>query len=61
VDDARDRQGNRLIFMEKGALAPAFLLSGWVTTVSGRRKTRMRLRAYRAIHEIAVWANKNRN
>jgi NitT/TauT family transport system substrate-binding protein len=53
-------KGNRLVFMEKGALAPAFLLSGWVTTRDWARKNPGPLaRFVGAIREIATWANKN--
>ncbi len=53
-------KGNRLIFMEKGALAPAFLLSGWVTTRDWVQKNPDALvRFSAAIREIAAWANKN--
>jgi NitT/TauT family transport system substrate-binding protein len=53
-------KGNRLIFMEKGALAPAFLLSGWVTTRDWTTKNPDALKRFAgAIREIAVWANKN--
>jgi NitT/TauT family transport system substrate-binding protein len=53
-------KGNRLIFMEKGALSPAFLLSGWVTTRDWIAKNPdARARFVGAIHEIAAWANKN--
>jgi NitT/TauT family transport system substrate-binding protein len=52
--------GDRLIFMEKGALAPAFLLSGWVTTRDWVAKNPDTLaRFVGAIREIAAWANKN--
>jgi NitT/TauT family transport system substrate-binding protein len=53
-------KGNRLIFMEKGALSPAFLLSGWVTTRDWTQKNPDALaRFVTAIREIAIWANKN--
>jgi NitT/TauT family transport system substrate-binding protein len=53
-------KGDRLIFMEKGALAPAFLLSGWVTTRDWMQKNPDTLvRFVTAIREIAAWANKN--
>jgi NitT/TauT family transport system substrate-binding protein len=53
-------KGDRIIFMQKGALAPAFLLSGWVTTRDWVQKNPDTLaRFVAAIHEIAVWANKN--
>jgi NitT/TauT family transport system substrate-binding protein len=53
-------KGNRLILMEKGALAPAFLLSGWVTTRDWIAKNpEARKRFTVALREIAGWANKN--
>jgi NitT/TauT family transport system substrate-binding protein len=53
-------KGNRIIFMEKGALSPAFLLSGWVTTRDWAQKNPDTLaRFVAALREIAVWANKN--
>ncbi len=53
-------QGNRLIFMEKGALAPSFLLSGWVTTRDWAQKNPDAVAKFAgAIHDIAVWANAN--
>ena len=52
--------GDRLIFMEKGALSPAFLLSGWVTTRDWAAKNPDALARFVAsIREIAAWANKN--
>jgi NitT/TauT family transport system substrate-binding protein len=52
--------GNRLIFMDKGALAPAFLLSGWVTTHDWVQKNPDTLaRFVSSVHQIAVWANAN--
>jgi NitT/TauT family transport system substrate-binding protein len=52
--------GNRLIFMEKGALAPSFLLSGWVTTRDWAQMNPDSLAKFvGAIHDIAVWANAN--
>lgn len=52
--------GNRLIFMEKGALAPSFLLSGWVTTRDWAQKNPGTLAKFvAAIHDIAMWANAN--
>lgn len=53
-------RGNRLLFMEKGALAPAFLLSGWVTTKEWAQKNPDTLaRFVSAIRQIAAWANAN--
>jgi NitT/TauT family transport system substrate-binding protein len=53
-------KGNHLIFMEKGALAPAFLLSGWVTTRDWMQKNPDTLNRFvAALREIAAWANKN--
>lgn len=53
-------KGDRLIFMKKGALSPAFLLSGWVTTRDWAQKNPDALaRFVAAIREIAVWANQN--
>jgi NitT/TauT family transport system substrate-binding protein len=53
-------KGNQIIFMVKGALSPAFLLSGWVTTRDWTQKNPDTLvRFVSAIREIAVWANKN--
>lgn len=53
-------KANHLIFMEKGALASAFLLSGWVTTRDWAQKNPDTLaRFVAAIREIAAWANKN--
>jgi NitT/TauT family transport system substrate-binding protein len=53
-------KGNHLIFMEKGALAAAFLLSGWVTTREWIQKNPDTLaRFIAATREIAAWANKN--
>ncbi len=52
--------GNRLVFMEKGALSPAYLLSGWVTTKDWTQKNPDTLaRFVSAIREIAKWANAN--
>lgn len=53
-------KGNRLIFMEKGALAPAFMLSGWVTTRDWVAKNPDASRRFAAaIRDVAAWANKN--
>jgi NitT/TauT family transport system substrate-binding protein len=53
-------QGNHLIFMEKGALAQAFLLSGWVTTRDWVQKNPATLAKFvSTIRDIAVWANAN--
>jgi NitT/TauT family transport system substrate-binding protein len=52
--------GNRLVFMEKGALSPAFLLSGWVTTKDWTQKNPDTLvRFVSAMRQIAAWANAN--
>jgi len=52
--------GNRLVFMEKGALSPAFLLSGWVTTKEWTQKNPDTLAKFvSAMREIAKWANAN--
>ena len=52
--------GNRLVFMDKGALSPAYLLSGWVTTKDWVQKNPDTLaRFVSSIREIAKWANAN--
>jgi NitT/TauT family transport system substrate-binding protein len=52
--------GNRLVFMDKGALSPAYLLSGWVTTKDWVQKNPDTLaRFVSAMREIAKWANAN--
>jgi NitT/TauT family transport system substrate-binding protein len=52
--------GNRLVFMDKGALSPAYLLSGWVTTKDWVQKNPDTLaRFVSSIREIAKWANSN--
>jgi NitT/TauT family transport system substrate-binding protein len=52
--------GNHVMFMDKGALSPAFLLSGWVTTRDWATKNPDALARFVAsIREIAAWANKN--
>jgi NitT/TauT family transport system substrate-binding protein len=52
--------GNRAIFMDKNAIAPVYLLSGWVTTrewIAKNPETARRFVA--AIRETAEWANQN--
>jgi NitT/TauT family transport system substrate-binding protein len=52
--------GNRVIYMDKKALAPVYLLSGWVATrewTAAHPGTAERFRT--AIRQIAEWANKN--
>lgn len=52
--------GNRLVFMDKGALSPAYLLSGWVTTKDWVQKNPDTLaRFVSSMREIAKWANAN--
>lgn len=53
-------KGNRLIFLDKHALAPAFLLSGWVTTRNWATHDQATAGKFvGAIQEIARWANRN--
>jgi NitT/TauT family transport system substrate-binding protein len=54
--------GMRVIPLAKNGIAPAFLVNGWVTTRDW--VTRNPLAAARftaALHDIAVWANRNHN
>ncbi len=53
-------KGERAIFMDKRAIAPRFMLSGWFATKSwleSNRATAVKFIA--AIRETADWANKN--
>jgi NitT/TauT family transport system substrate-binding protein len=52
--------GNRLVFMDKGALSPSFLLSGWVTTKDWVQKNPDALAKFvLSMRQIAAWANAN--
>jgi NitT/TauT family transport system substrate-binding protein len=52
--------GDHLIFLEKNALAPAFLLSGWVTTRDWVARNPAAAAKFVAVtREIARWANRN--
>jgi NitT/TauT family transport system substrate-binding protein len=53
-------KGERAIFMDKGAIAPRFMLSGWFTTKEWIAKNPDTTKKFvAAIRETAVWANKN--
>lgn len=53
-------QGERIIFMEHGAIAPEFLLSGFMTTRDwAARNAPVAARFVAAIRETALWANRN--
>jgi NitT/TauT family transport system substrate-binding protein len=54
--------GDRVIYMDKNPIAPAFMLSGWVVTrdwLTRNPGTAAKLIA--AMRETAVWANHNRD
>jgi NitT/TauT family transport system substrate-binding protein len=52
--------GNRAIFMDKNAIAPVYLLSGWVATREWTAKNPdVAARFIAAIKETAEWANNN--
>jgi NitT/TauT family transport system substrate-binding protein len=53
--------GARVIFMDRRAVAPQFLLSGWITTRAWVTAHPATARNFvRAVRETAVWANANR-
>ncbi len=57
---AAEAAGNRVVVMDHNAIAPAFLLSGWVTTRAWADAHRSAVKGFAAaIREAAVWANKN--
>jgi NitT/TauT family transport system substrate-binding protein len=57
---AAENSGDRVIVMDHNAVAPVFMLSGFVTTrawVDAHRDAAKKFA--QAIHDAAVWANKN--
>ncbi len=53
-------KGERAIFMDKGAIAPRFMLSGWFATKDWLAKNPAAAKAFiAAIAETAAWANAN--
>jgi NitT/TauT family transport system substrate-binding protein len=52
--------GDRVVIMDHNAIAPEFLLSGWVTTRSWADAHRDTVKKFaEVIREAALWANKN--
>jgi NitT/TauT family transport system substrate-binding protein len=57
---AAEAAGDRVVVMDHNAIAPAFLLSGWVTTRGWADAHRDAVKRFAgAIREAALWANKN--
>jgi NitT/TauT family transport system substrate-binding protein len=53
-------KGERAIFMDKGAIAPRFMLSGWFATKDWIAKNPAVTKSFiTAIRQTAEWANKN--
>ena len=55
-------KGERAIFMDKGAIASRFMLSGWFATKDWIAKNPAAAKSFiAAIRETAAWANKNQD